>query len=526
MSVHNCSGGPERARARGLALAEDAEDLAQLAHRSPSGFLDVGEQIDGVVRCAIDVPARRRRLDHDRADGVGDDVVQVACDACPLLADTLDGKQFTLSLGSFGPFGEFGELVASSADVVADDERHGEAGRCADHLGKLDQSVAEAHHEEEADDHGDDAGGDRPRPTAGVGTEAVRGDQHRDPARTVDLVPLAHGLQDHGHQHGGNRRPSTQGDRGARGDDEDDRRRVRVAVDDVVVGALLKVDEQGEDRHGDGEGGVDRERVRLRPLPDARVAHASDAIDVIRRRRPPAVALPSVCGLTVGENVCITRFAYQPALDGVRAVAVLLVLVYHAGFGWMSGGYVGVSVFFTLSGFLITTLALVEHDRAGRIDVGAFYSRRVRRLLPASLLCLAGVIIAARLHQFDGITELRRDLWAALAQVYNWVLLANSNGYAEEMAKAAGQRAPLDHYWSLAIEEQFYWVWPLVLIVLLRAGRRRRLALFGAVWGVFVAATMVLAVVSAEPSSISPHRRGCRRSSSAPSSPLRSTSAS
>ena len=79
----------------------------------------------------------------------------------------------------------------------------------------------------------------------------------------------------------------------------------------------------------------------------------------------------------------------------------------------MSGGYVGVSVFFTLSGFLITSLALVEHDRTGRIDVGAFYARRVRRLLPASLVCLAGVIVAARLHQFDGITELRRDLWAA-----------------------------------------------------------------------------------------------------------------
>ena len=190
------------------------------------------------------------------------------------------------------------------------------------------------------------------------------------------------------------------------------------------------------------------------------------------------------------------RFAYQPALDGVRAIAVLLVLVYHAGFGWMSGGYVGVSVFFTLSGFLITTLALIEHDRTGRIDVGAFYARRLRRLLPASLLCLAGGITAARLHRFDGIAELRRDLWAALAQVYNWVLLANSDGYAEEMAKAARQRSPLDHYWSLAIEEQFYWLWPLALIVLLAAPRRRRLALFGAVWAAFVAVSITIAVVA------------------------------
>jgi peptidoglycan/LPS O-acetylase OafA/YrhL len=186
-------------------------------------------------------------------------------------------------------------------------------------------------------------------------------------------------------------------------------------------------------------------------------------------------------------------FAYQPALDGVRALAVVLVLLYHAGFGWMSGGYVGVSVFFTLSGFLITSLALTEHRRSGRIDVGAFYGRRLRRIVPASLVCLAGVMIAAAVHQFDGITELRRDLWAALAQVYNWTLLAHGDSYASEIARAAGQRAPLDHYWSLAIEEQFYWVWPLVLLVLLRAGRRSRLALVGGLWAVFVVAAVAIA---------------------------------
>ena len=188
------------------------------------------------------------------------------------------------------------------------------------------------------------------------------------------------------------------------------------------------------------------------------------------------------------------RFVYQPALDGVRAIAVLLVLAYHAGFGWMSGGYVGVSVFFTLSGFLITSLALAEHDRTGRIDIGAFYARRVRRLLPASVVCLAGVIVAAQLHQFDGITELRRDLWAAVAQVYNWVLLANADSYATEMAKTAGQRSPLDHYWSLAIEEQFYLLWPLALLALLAVARRRRLVAFAAVWAAFVVVAITIAV--------------------------------
>jgi peptidoglycan/LPS O-acetylase OafA/YrhL len=198
-------------------------------------------------------------------------------------------------------------------------------------------------------------------------------------------------------------------------------------------------------------------------------------------------------GLAASER---SSFAYQPALDGVRAVAVVLVLLYHAGFGWMSGGYLGVSVFFTLSGFLITSLALVEHDRAGRFDAGAFYGRRVRRLLPASIVCLAGVIVAAGFHQFDGITELRRDLWAALAQVYNWTLLAHGDSYASEMARAAGQRAPLDHYWSLAIEEQFYWVWPLALIVVLRAGGRGRLALVGGTWAAFAAVALVIAVAA------------------------------
>ena len=161
----------------------------------------------------------------------------------------------------------------------------------------------------------------------------------------------------------------------------------------------------------------------------------------------------------------------------------------------MSGGYVGVSVFFTLSGFLITTLALVEQDRHGRLDVGAFYARRLRRLMPASLLCLIGVSAAAWLGVFDGATSLRGDVWAALGQVYNWVVLAGGEGYADVMAGGAERTAPLDHYWSLAVEEQFYWVWPLVLVVVLRAGRVvRRLAVGGLVVAFALAAPVVAQV--------------------------------
>ena len=168
-------------------------------------------------------------------------------------------------------------------------------------------------------------------------------------------------------------------------------------------------------------------------------------------------------------------FARQPALDGVRAVAVAMVLLFHGGVGWMAGGYVGVSVFFTLSGFLITSLLLVEHERAGRIQVAAFVGRRARRLLPASVLCLVGVAVAARAGLLDGVVELRRDLLGSLLQVQNWVLLGSGGSYTELLAARAGRRSPLEHFWSLGIEEQCYWIWPWAVagLVAVRSHRRR-----------------------------------------------------
>jgi peptidoglycan/LPS O-acetylase OafA/YrhL len=164
---------------------------------------------------------------------------------------------------------------------------------------------------------------------------------------------------------------------------------------------------------------------------------------------------------------------YQPALDGLRAVSVVAVLLFHAGVSWMSGGYLGVSVFFTLSGFLITRLLLAEHERSGRIDARAFYARRARRLLPASVVCLVGVCLFAAGGAFDGVVDLRRDVLGAVLQIANWTSLAGDGGYAEQLAAEAGRRSPLTHYWSLAIEEQFYWLWPLAAALLLRWARRR-----------------------------------------------------
>ncbi|MEY4339244.1 MAG: hypothetical protein RLZ14_1094, partial [Actinomycetota bacterium] len=184
--------------------------------------------------------------------------------------------------------------------------------------------------------------------------------------------------------------------------------------------------------------------------------------------------------------------AYQPALDGLRAVAVTVVLFFHARLGWMHGGYLGVSVFFTLSGFLITSLLLAEHEATGTVRAASFYTRRARRLLPASLVCLSLVCVLAAAGAFDGITKLRRDVLGALFQVFNWVKLGGGETYADITAAQAGLRRPLDHYWSLAIEEQFYWVWPLVFLGLLAWCHRRGRSPLRAV-GVMVAVSSVAA---------------------------------
>lgn len=167
------------------------------------------------------------------------------------------------------------------------------------------------------------------------------------------------------------------------------------------------------------------------------------------------------------------RLEHQPALDGLRALAVTMVLLFHGGVSWMRGGYFGVSVFFTLSGFLITSLLVREHASTQRIAPGAFYMRRAKRLLPASTLCLAVISLMATRDAWEGANHLRRDATGALLQVANWVQLGSGASYTDLQSKAAGLLSPLDHYWSLAIEEQFYWIWPLAFWGLARlAGRR------------------------------------------------------
>ena len=193
-----------------------------------------------------------------------------------------------------------------------------------------------------------------------------------------------------------------------------------------------------------------------------------------------------------------STIAYQPALDGVRALAVAAVLLFHAEIAGFDGGYLGVSVFFTLSGYLITSLLVHEHDRTGRIALGAFYARRVRRLLPASAVCLGAVIaIATTTEVFAGVADLRRQIVGSILQVANWVFLAGEGSYQQIFQQTGGARSPLEHFWSLAIEEQFYWVWPPTMLLLLGRvrTRRARIAALVTVTAVFAAAAPVVAVV-------------------------------
>ena len=131
--------------------------------------------------------------------------------------------------------------------------------------------------------------------------------------------------------------------------------------------------------------------------------------------------------------------AHQPALDGLRAVSVLVVLLFHGQITGFTGGYLGVSVFFTLSGYLITSLLIAERSGTGDTGVGAFYVRRAKRLLPASLLCLTAIAVAAAVTDwFDAVTTLRRDLLGALFQVSNWVSLSGSGSYQQLFSASCG----------------------------------------------------------------------------------------
>ena len=151
---------------------------------------------------------------------------------------------------------------------------------------------------------------------------------------------------------------------------------------------------------------------------------------------------------------------YLPGLDGIRAVAVLAVIAYHLNFGWASGGLLGVQVFFVLSGYLITDLLVAEYGRHRGIGLKHFWIRRARRLLPALFVMLFVTVGWATLFDRSQLVALRSDLPAGIFYVSNWWYIFHHVSYFAKF----GPPSPLGHLWSLAIEEQFYLVWPLLIL--------------------------------------------------------------
>ncbi len=186
------------------------------------------------------------------------------------------------------------------------------------------------------------------------------------------------------------------------------------------------------------------------------------------------------------------RLPYMPGVDGLRALAVAAVVAYHAGASWLPGGFLGVDVFLVISGYLITSLLLAEREATGRIDLVRFWIRRARRLLPAVVVMIVAVLAVMAVLHPDEVGRLRGAVVASLLYVVNWYQVFAEQSYFAQYARPS----VFQHLWSLAVEEQFYLLWPPILAAGLLFLRRRIL-----VWVVLagIAASTALAWVLYEP---------------------------
>jgi peptidoglycan/LPS O-acetylase OafA/YrhL len=161
----------------------------------------------------------------------------------------------------------------------------------------------------------------------------------------------------------------------------------------------------------------------------------------------------------------------MPGIDALRGVAVLAVFLYHANVSWMPGGFLGVDVFFVISGYLITSLLLSEYRNRGHVDVVQFWLRRARRLLPAVGVMIAVTLLVAAVLIPEDVADLRGDAVASLLYVNNWHLILTDQSYFEQFARPSLFR----HLWTLSVEEQFYLLWPVMFAVGMTLFGRRRL---------------------------------------------------
>ena len=203
----------------------------------------------------------------------------------------------------------------------------------------------------------------------------------------------------------------------------------------------------------------------------------------------PTTVLPPATAERPGGDAVPTRppRGHLAGLDGLRALAIGAVMLFHLDPDWLPGGFLGVDIFFVISGFLITTLLVRERERDGSIDLRGFWTRRARRLLPALLVVVPACILIARTVEADLLVGIRRQALGALTFSTNWLEIANGSDYFHSTSPQLFM-----NFWSLAVEEQFYLAWPLVTIVLLAARRH-----LGLSWGVLGALVLSVGVGSA-----------------------------
>ena len=190
---------------------------------------------------------------------------------------------------------------------------------------------------------------------------------------------------------------------------------------------------------------------------------------------------------------------YIPAIDGLRAVAVIAVMFYHLGFTWIPGGFLGVDLFFVISGYVITRLLLDSIAQSGGLDLRGFYIARARRLLPALVFMLVSTTIAIGIWAPDTIKRLLIDTPFSLSGTMNWWLVARQQDYFE----AIGRPPLLQHTWSLAVEAQFYFVWPLILYFILKRFGKKHIPLASLAIAAASGITLLLVSVSLDASNAS-----------------------